>query len=134
MPVCSKCRTSKPEYEFSRSGGRPHRYCKPCQSDCFRAWSKTSLGQQSLKRGAWKFRGINNFSDEKHKVLVDMQKGCCAVCGKSSKTLQVDHDHTTGEVRGLLCRWCNLLLGNAHDSVKILENAATYLKTRNLWQ
>ena len=67
------------------------------------------------------------------------QKGVCAVCEKpcsSGLNLAVDHDHrccaSSGRscgfcVRGLLCRSCNHLLGNAKDSPRILANAITYL-------
>lgn len=39
----------------------------------------------------------------------------------------VDHDHTTGRIRGLLCAHCNLMIGQAHDSVQRLRGAAEYL-------
>ena len=42
--------------------------------------------------------------------LFQLQNGKCAVCGKEGKLL-VDHDHTTGRVRGLLCHECNIVLG-----------------------
>jgi len=40
----------------------------------------------------------------------------------------VDHHHDTKRVRGILCRRCNLLLGHAKESVRILEGAIAYLQ------
>ena len=39
----------------------------------------------------------------------------------------VDHDHETGDVRGVLCNPCNIILGKAKDNPDILKNAANYL-------
>ena len=43
------------------------------------------------------------------------------------KALCVDHDHTTGEIRGLLCANCNLGLGALGDNVRSLKRALAYL-------
>jgi hypothetical protein len=43
-----------------------------------------------------------------------------------SQTFPVDHDHTTNEVRGILCTNFNLLLGHANDDVSLLEKAIAY--------
>jgi hypothetical protein len=58
------------------------------------------------------------------------QNSCCAICGKqeTTKTLHVDHCHSTRIIRGLLCFKCNMLLGFAEDSPTILSNAIDYLK------
>lgn len=60
------------------------------------------------------------------------QKGCCAICGKhqseQKKHLSVDHNHTTGKIRGLLCSNCNTMLGFAKENQEILKNAIKYLK------
>lgn len=58
--------------------------------------------------------------------LFDEQMGRCAICGTIAP-LVIDHDHTTGFVRGLLCHNCNVGLGAFRDSVADLRNAADYL-------
>ena len=53
----------------------------------------------------------------------------CAICDKRTpKILNIDHCHRTGKFRGMLCINCNLLLGNAMDSIEILEQAIAYLR------
>lgn len=54
----------------------------------------------------------------------------CDIC-RQSKTLVIDHDHTTGKIRGALCHHCNILLGNAKDDTAILQAAIQYLKTHD---
>ena len=60
------------------------------------------------------------------------QEGCCRICGDHelvlNKTLHVDHCHTSGKVRGLLCSNCNTGLGMFKDNQEILKNAVDYLK------
>ena len=55
----------------------------------------------------------------------------CAVCGQRDEgrwgVLAIDHDHETGEIRGLLCGRCNLVLGKVGDNVKLLAALAAYL-------
>jgi len=58
------------------------------------------------------------------------QGGLCALCRRatgSSRRLSVDHDHATGEVRGLLCRPCNTLLGHARDKLAFFRRCISYL-------
>ena len=52
--------------------------------------------------------------------------GVCAICGAGG-TLMIDHDHSTGEVRDVLCRACNFALGFLKDSVELLDKARAYL-------
>ena len=53
--------------------------------------------------------------------------GTCEICGRTQK-LEVDHDHQTGAVRGLLCSRCNGALGQFLDSSAMLRRAITYLE------
>lgn len=64
---------------------------------------------------------------EEYERLVVIQNGRCLICCKAQK-LGVDHDHRTGEIRGLLCRSCNQGIGIFEDSPTLLFNAIAYLE------
>lgn len=66
---------------------------------------------------------------EVYRALWIAQQGECAICGLPEKTrrLSIDHDHLTGEVRGLLCNNCNAGIGKLNDSVPHLQAAIAYL-------
>lgn len=80
---------------------------------------------------SWKHAGIKDMTIEKYNVMREKQMYCCAICGtpehKLKRKLDVDHDHKTGLVRGLLCASCNRGLGYFNDSQEILTNAKIYL-------
>lgn len=88
--------------------------------------------QRGIKR---RKQRINSYgvTEEYIQSLMDFQKGCCAICGsslivpESRVSYCIDHNHTTGEVRGLLCSKCNTLLGFALDNKTILASAINYL-------
>jgi len=70
---------------------------------------------------------------EQYDDILKKQNYVCAICGKSEKNssksvLSIDHNHTTGKVRGLLCDSCNRGLGYFYDNVSFLNNAIDYLK------
>jgi hypothetical protein len=63
-------------------------------------------------------------------AMFSEQNGGCAICGKPRDKhfrLAVDHDHATGEIRGLLCADCNRGLGLFADNPERLRKAADYL-------
>lgn len=66
---------------------------------------------------------------EYNQMLKD-QNGTCAICGRNNKgrALNVDHDHETNVIRGLLCNMCNTGLGSFNDDTVTLEKAVEYLK------
>ena len=76
---------------------------------------------------------------EQVKIMLKEQDNKCAICntefeniiekpGKVKVGYNVDHDHTTGSVRGLLCSKCNRSIGLLQDSIEVLESAVKYLK------
>lgn len=76
--------------------------------------------------------GITNSDYEE---MLEAQEFKCAGCGthqnELTKKLNVDHDHNTGAVRGLLCGNCNRALGLVKDNLSTLENLITYLEKHN---
>jgi len=65
---------------------------------------------------------------EEYQNLFAQQDGVCAICSKPySRLLDVDHDHSTGKIRGLLCGPCNRGLGQFQDNIALLAAAIEYL-------
>lgn len=59
------------------------------------------------------------------------QNNVCAICQRPNDTkhhFHIDHNHGTGQVRGLLCIRCNTIIGSAHENIAILHSAVAYLK------
>jgi hypothetical protein len=93
--------------------------------------------------GGWSRRlfMMYGITEEQYNALLEAQGGACAICGRTpelagrGKRLVVDHDHQccrgTGAcgkcVRGLLCQWCNRILGLAQDDPARLSAAMSYL-------
>jgi hypothetical protein len=86
---------------------------------------------------------MKSFDPEKHRLkryglslahylhLLTQQEERCAICGRHrsefNKDLCIDHDHRTGEVRGLLCDACNKGIGFLQDNPGVVQAAADYL-------
>jgi Recombination endonuclease VII len=107
---CAGCQSLVPT--FYTSGSR----CRACSSEA----SHGSMIEKTY-----------NLTAEQYAALLELQDHRCAICRArpQSARLAVDHDHRTGKVRGLTCVKCNHeLLGAAHDSLDLLQNAVGYLK------
>jgi hypothetical protein len=67
---------------------------------------------------------------EQYNEIFEAQDGVCAICREprpEERTLHVDHDHDTGEIRGLLCFRCNNALGDLRESYDLAVKAVDYL-------
>ena len=66
---------------------------------------------------------------EDYNNMFEAQNGKCKICGNNhTNTMDIDHDHTTGVIRGLLCRQCNQMLGLSKDNPLILIRAINYIR------
>ena len=67
--------------------------------------------------------------------LKEKQNNCCEICGRHESEFKrrmcVDHNHVTGEVRGLLCNHCNTALGHVFEDESILLNMIDYIRKYN---
>jgi len=87
-------------------------------------WQRANPQKVRLKK--WRQAGIRNFDWSDWYRLFEAQRGICACCLVSPIKV-VDHDHNTGEVRGLLCQACNRGIGQLGDTKVGLEKAVAYL-------
>lgn len=137
---CTKCGEFKPNIEeffrhkkdtaYQRKTHYLSAKCRTCDTKVATAWQKRNPGRAkaaSLKR---KY-GIDK---REYEAMADSQDGKCLICERApiekygkSDFLCVDHDHSTGEIRGLLCTRCNLALSGFLDSKKLLKKALEYL-------
>ena len=67
-------------------------------------------------------------TEENFHAMYDAQGGRCAICRCQLSPACVDHDHSTGVVRGLLCSSCNKGLGFFNDDTRLLAYALVYLE------
>jgi Recombination endonuclease VII len=81
-----------------------------------------------------KYSHINSI--EEYEVILKSQQNSCGICNGPNNTTRsgnikrfnIDHCHKSGKVRGLLCTFCNSLLGYSKDSIEILQSAIRYLE------
>lgn len=128
MRTCRLCGKNEDEvafYDPATSTGRS------AGSACRACWVAKSLAWRDANRTQWnrtrhRSATMKKFGITKEQYEAIMAPGVCATCG-STERLCVDHDHTTGVVRGLLCRSCNLVV---HSTVTpdTLRNLAAYLE------
>lgn len=158
--VCSGCKKRKPVSSFyTRKDSAYTPQCKLCiralsaewywanrthRAKVHKAWRRKNLARCSAISKAWRIKNKArcwrnrkrwflrvryNMTFEDWSSMMERQDRRCAICRKQNK-LNVDHNHTTGKVRGLLCDSCNLGLGYFKDRPDLFRLAAAYLETK----
>lgn len=120
---CAHCGT------VFRPKSRQGRFCRQV---CAVLYGRRGLPQTERSRISRRdmLRKKYGITLEDYQNLFEAQDGVCALCGNScgsGRLLAVDHDHTTGKIRGLLCMAHNTGLGKFGDSSALLRKAADYL-------
>lgn len=128
--VCTMCNEDKPLEDFHvHKLGRNGRdsVCRRCKA----ARSRERNADPSAKERSYRLKLRRDFGLElgRYDEMLEEQDGRCAICRRepNGKRLHVDHCHTTGVVRGLLCYTCNVGLGNFNDDPDRLQVAIEYL-------
>lgn len=136
-PNCIKCSSLK---VMLRNGASR---CLTCHN----RWSRNYYDQSELRRANLRrshvLRRYGAAVEDLERIL-DEQEGCCAICRRPWPTcspakrtryettflqhLCVDHDHGSGNIRGLLCNACNTAIGLFEEDLKRFENAVAYLR------
>lgn len=132
--TCTKCKTTKPLSLFNKSrqtkdGYHPH--CKGCQSENYRRRYRENPEKVRVGGKLRNMKHRNGITLDEYNELLASQAGVCAICKKPPKEkrrFSIDHDHITGQNRGLLCDKCNMALGLMEDNIKWLSMAIKYLE------
>lgn len=148
LKFCSSCKTWKSRAEFNKDSKSPDGKsykCRSCRKKYRRdaevkartaVYNKRYAKQnpELMKRKDRKnmLKRFWNMSLEEYDSMLLKQNGTCAFCEKTEsnphKRLCIDHCHTTGKIRGLLCDNHNRAMGLFKDSIEDLEKAIEYLK------
>ena len=70
-------------------------------------------------------------SADQYESMLNEQNGYCLICEELMHMPFVDHCHNSLDVRGMLCKKCNSIIGYANDDINVLKNAIEYLENRN---
>ena len=99
-------------------------------SECHRDFMNNNQKKYAVARRDSDLMKKYNISLDDYNRMMEEQKGECAICHQKDphQSLAVDHCHTTGKVRGLLCCMCNRGLGNFYDDISRLSKAIEYLR------
>jgi len=127
---CTKCNDIKnlDEFHFRINKKTKTKYYQSFCKNCINIYDYTADKNKKLKKAY----GI---SLDEYNELLSKQNGKCAICsvdnnGKyrnKSRAFAVDHCHTTGKIRGLLCSDCNIGIGLLKDNTDLLQSAIKYL-------
>lgn len=141
---CPRCQVTKPLNQFFKTGRATlghardvSAYCKPCA---------VQVGKEQRARNPHVYLGYRirrnlkkyGMTPESYEEMLIAQGRRCAICGTTEPggrsnmngevRFKVDHDHTTGAVRGLLCGLCNSGLGHFRDDVAVMARAIAYIE------
>lgn len=123
--TCKQCGSDLPK---TRQGRRAY-----CSDPCKEAWNYWDRRAKHRERWLKKY----DMTVAEYDAMLAAQGGGCAICGSTdpkgragSRYFHVDHCHSTGQVRGLLCAPCNLGLGAFRDQPDLLISAIDYLKAQ----
>lgn len=146
---CRDCSVIKliTEFYFNKNRGRPQSYCKKCsqsRADATRAKNREpdrarsrlwkARNPEKSKRSARNAHLFNRYGIgvPEYEAMLARCGERCEICGERPEdALCVDHCHSTGEIRGILCSGCNKALGSMRDDPARLMKAAEYLRTRS---
>jgi len=139
MRTCKICNEAKPLTEFYQTlrNGEPYGYHGKCKS-CY--VKKQQENYDPIKKRDENLKRVYGIGIKEYNTLLEKQNNRCAICestnpkgrksgrGGGVDVFYVDHDHKTGNVRGLLCNICNRTMGYVGENSNVLEEMIKYLQ------
>ena len=141
--LCDSCRGRKyraNQLATDPEGFRARNAAKTARLNAARKAEDPAAYNAAVRR--WNLKKVHGITPDEYDEQSHAQGGLCAICKRpesavdnsgNPRRLSVDHDHATGEKRGLLCANCNHVLGKVGDDVTLLANAIAYLNERGVW-
>jgi len=128
--VCTICGVDKPLGDFSVRAKHPTGRVPHCKSCC----SNRTISAYNKNRELHRIKDMVNYYIRRYNLsrqeaisrALHGRLGTCEICSQSIDTV-IDHDHSTGKTRGLICQSCNSVLGYSKDNTDILQKAIEYL-------
>jgi hypothetical protein len=146
---CTKCKKLLPLPNFGKNSQAPdklHWHCRRCISKREQRYKARTIAYSSKYRAEHKQEIRNDYLKRQYGITLadytamkDAQSNVCAICHKHEtvklhgKTIDlcVDHCHTTGKIRGLLCKSCNTTL-YPYEDMTIVKGMLLYLYNMEL--
>lgn len=139
---CSCCGEVKPTTEFTKKKNNGkwgfYSHCKECKNKKFKKYRLDNKEKYVRIHRNSRLKNTYGLTLEDLEKMMRDQDRKCAICGQeifmhgdsvdNNKIARVDHNHETGEVRGLLCNDCNRGIGFLKDNPLFLANAIKYLE------
>ncbi len=126
--ICSNCQEDKDHSFFgndSRRKDKKQRVCRACQ----KTYNKKLYSKDRFRK--YYLASKYNLSTEQYYAKLEAQDNRCAICkNKHSgpRFMAVDHCHSSGKTRDLLCYLCNSVLGLSREKISTLQSAIEYLE------
>jgi len=151
MKVCKTCGVEKPFSEFyitqkagyvgkdgyTRTTNIYKAHCKECKKkQDLEYYHRMPLEKKRERRKkyhnpeyhrAYRLKSRYGLTTEDFSAMILEQNSCCKICNCTLDNPQVDHCHTTGKVRGLLCKPCNTSLGLLNEDTNTLRSMIKYI-------
>lgn len=133
--LCKQCQLVKSQEFFYKNYNSKQgkyyfaSYCIECSNERSRKYHHANRHKRIKQNREWSLSKKYKITGADYIQIYESQGGVCKICNLKSehKRLAVDHSHSTGEVRGLLCENCNRGLGMFKDNKVLLQNAIAYL-------
>lgn len=129
---CGEEKSLSAFYNRSGKASQKNSHCKECEHKQIYEWRKNNPDKQKIIYRRARLKAAYGLTLEQYDELLAKQNNCCAICDRHESSfpinLSVDHDHKTGEIRGLLCTYCNHRVVGRHRDGAQLRKVADYIE------
>ncbi len=131
IDVCTRGHNMDETRKFHPNGDS---YCSECKRIRTKESRKNNPRLTAVYSRRTNLRRYYGLEESEYDALFDSQQGKCAICQKDleriSRSTHIDHCHSSGKIRGILCHHCNTAIGLLGDDVEKMKAAIEYLEKK----